>query len=75
MEHSQESLNPDEVCRGRIHKISEGGYSRKSFDIVAAFLDVLGKPVAEVPDNYDRGELIVDTAMDLETNATKGYVR
>ena len=36
---------------------------------------MLGKPVAEVPDNYERGELIVDTAMELETNATKGYVR
>jgi len=36
---------------------------------------VLGKPVAQVPDNYDRGELIMDTAMELETNATKGFVR
>jgi hypothetical protein len=75
LEHSQESLNPDEVCRGRVHKIGENGYSRKSFDVIASFLDVLGKPVAEVPDNYERGELIVDTAMDLETNATKGLSR
>jgi hypothetical protein len=44
----------------------------KSFDILAAFKDVLGKPVAEIPENYERGELLVDTAMDLETNATKG---
>ena len=36
---------------------------------------MLGKPVAEVPDNYERGELLVDTAMDLETNATKGLAR
>jgi hypothetical protein len=75
MEHSQETLDTDEVCRGRIHKISENGYSRKSFDIIASFLDVLGKPVKEVPDNYERGELLIDTAMDLETNATKGLVR
>jgi hypothetical protein len=75
MEHSQESLNPGEVCRGRLHKLNENGYSRKSFDIISSFLDVLGKPVAEVPDNYEHGELIVDTAMELETNATKGYVR
>ena len=29
----------------------------------------------EVPENYERGELLVDTAMDLETNATKGLAR
>ena len=28
-----------------------------------------------MPDNYERGELLVDTAMDLETNATKGLTR
>jgi hypothetical protein len=38
-------------------------------------LDVLGKPASQVPDNYERGELLVDTAMDLETNATKGFTR
>jgi hypothetical protein len=75
MEHSPESLNPDEVCRGRLHKAGQNGYSRKSFDIVTSFLDVLGKPVRQAPDNYERGELLVDTAMDLETNATKGLTR
>ncbi len=39
---------------------------------MSAFLDVLGKPVAEIPENYERGELLIDTAMDLETNASKG---
>jgi hypothetical protein len=39
---------------------------------MSAFFDVLGKPVSEVPENYERGELLIDTAMDLETNATKG---
>jgi hypothetical protein len=75
MEHSPESLNPDEVCRGRLHKVGHNGYSRKSFDILTSFLDVLGKPAGQVPDNYERGELLVDTAMDLETNATKGLAR
>jgi len=66
-----ESLGDDEVCRGRLHKAGENGYTRKSFDITAAFLDVLGKPVSEVPDNCERSELLVDTAMDLETSASK----
>jgi hypothetical protein len=75
MEHSPESLNPDEICRGRLHKVGKNGYSRKSFDILTSFLDVLGKPAGQVPDNYERGELLVDTAMDLETNATQGLAR
>src|SRR5215813_1131620 len=75
MEYSPESLDPDEVCRGRLHKVGQNGYSRKSFDILRSFLDVLGKPVSQVPDNYERGELLVDTAMELETNATKGLAR
>jgi hypothetical protein len=75
VEYSPESLGDDEVCRGRLHKAGENGYTRKSFDITAAFLDVLGKRVSEVPDNYERGELLVDTAMDLETNASKGLTR
>jgi hypothetical protein len=75
VEDSPESLVDDEVCRGRLHKTGENGYTRKSFDITAAFLDVLGKPVGEVPENYDRGELLVDTAMDLETNSSKGLSR
>lgn len=75
MESSVETLAADEVCRGRLLKSGSSGYVEKSFDIVAAFLDVLGKPVRDVPANYERGELLVDTAMDLETNATKGLAR
>jgi hypothetical protein len=75
MEHQAESLAADEVSRGRLHKAGQNGYTRKSFDILASFLDVLGKPAGEAPDNYERGELLVDTAMDLETNATKGLAR
>jgi hypothetical protein len=75
VEYRPESLGADEVSRGRLHRHGENGYTRKSFDIVSAFLDVLGKPAAEAPDNYERGELLVDTAMDLETNATLGFSR
>lgn len=75
MAHSPESLDSDEICHGRLRKLGENGYSRKSFDILTSFLDVLGKPASEVPDNYERGELLVDTAMDLETNASKGLAR
>jgi hypothetical protein len=75
MEHSPESLDTDEVCRGRLHKPGENGYTRKSFDIITSFVDVLGKRVNQLPDNYERGELLVDTAMDLETNATNGVQR
>ena len=36
---------------------------------------MLGKKVADVPENYAKGELVSDTAMDLETNANHGLVR
>jgi hypothetical protein len=75
LENSPESLGPDEVSRGRLHRKGVNGFSKKSFDIVAAFLDVLGKRADEVPENYERGDLLVDTAMDLETNVTNGFVR
>jgi hypothetical protein len=72
MEDSPESLELDEICRGRLHKAGKGTSVHKSFDILAAFKDVLARPVAEIPENYERGELLADTAMELETNATKG---
>jgi hypothetical protein len=75
MEYSPESLGADEVSRGRLHKAGHNGYARKSFDILSSFLDVLGKPAGQVPDNYERGELLLDTSMDLETNASKGLAR
>jgi hypothetical protein len=40
---------------------------------MSAFLDVLGKPASEVPENYERGETLIDTSMDLETNSSKGF--
>jgi hypothetical protein len=75
VEDSPESLGPDEISRGKLMKAAAKGYTRKSFDILAAFKDVLGKPVSEAPSNYDRGELIVDSSMDLETNASHGMTR
>ena len=72
MEDSPESLQNDEVCRGRLHRSGTNHVVHKSFDIIAAFKDVLAKPVGEIPENYERGELLVDTAMELETNTTKG---
>ena len=75
MEDSPESLETNEICRGRLHKAGENHYIRKSFDILAAFKDVLGKKVAEVPENYERGLLLIDTAADLETNSSKGLAR
>jgi hypothetical protein len=72
MEESSESLRADEICHGRLHKAGWNHLVHKSFDIAAAFEDVLGVAVADIPENYARGEVLVDTAMDLETNATKG---
>lgn len=72
MEDSPESLENHEISRGRLHKVGRNGYVRKSFDIMSAFLDVLGKPASEVPENYERGENLIDSGMELETNASKG---
>lgn len=75
MEDSPESLQTNEISRGRLHKVGKNGHVKKSFDIMSAFLDVLGKPASQVPENYARGQLLVDTAMDLETNASKGLAQ
>jgi hypothetical protein len=75
MEHRLESLGVGEVSRGRLHAAGHEGYSRKSFDIAGSFLDVLGKRADEVPDNYEKGDNLLDTAMELETNVSKGLAR
>jgi hypothetical protein len=75
MEGSLESLDEGEVCRGRLHRQGNNGYVRKSFDIIGAFLDVLGKPAGDVPSNYESGELLLDSSMDLETNTTHAFAR
>ncbi len=75
MEDSPETLEDNEVCRGKLMRADSGGFTEKSFDILAAFLDVLGKPVRDIPANHERGELLMDTAMDLETNTSRGFAR
>jgi hypothetical protein len=72
MESKPETLEPDEVCRGRLHRSAQPGILHKSFDVVSAFTDVLGKRVGDLPENYDRGEFLSDSAMHLDTNASKG---
>jgi hypothetical protein len=69
------SLGDGEISHGRLRKPADGGFTKRSYDVLSAFLDVLGKPARDVPANYEKGELVVDTAMDLETNATKGLAR
>jgi hypothetical protein len=75
IEDSPESLGNDEVSRGKLLKKNASGFARKSFDILAAFLEVLGKRVEDVPANYLRAKFVRDTAMDLHTNATHGLSR
>ncbi|MCC7273412.1 MAG: hypothetical protein IT561_12150 [Alphaproteobacteria bacterium] len=75
IEDSPESLREDEISRGKLLPAGANGHSRKSFDILQSFRDVLGKTVAEIPANYERGELLADTAMDLESNTSLGLVR
>lgn len=75
MEDSPESLDDGVVCRGVVKRHGQNGYTKKSFDILTAFQDVLGKPVRDTPTNHERGALLADTAMDLETNASHGLHR
>jgi hypothetical protein len=75
VEDSPESLGDGEIARGKLLKKDARGFTRKSFDILAAYLEVLGKRVADVPPNYLHGRLVRDTAMDLHTNATQGLTR
>jgi hypothetical protein len=75
MEGSPESLNPDEICRGKLMKPGSGEVLQKSFDLLMAFKDVLGRKANEVPANYENGELVIDTAMHLETNVSTDFAR
>jgi hypothetical protein len=75
MEDSPESLSENEISRGKLVKADAVGYSDKAFDILSSFYDVLGLPVKQLPRNYLQGDYVVDTAMDLETNATLGISR
>jgi hypothetical protein len=73
IESSPESLNADEVSRGKLMKANGNGFVQKSFDLLTTFRDVLGRKVSELPGNYEQGELIVDTTMDLETNVSNDF--
>jgi hypothetical protein len=73
VEGSPESLDRDEISRGRLHKAGANGYLQKSYDLLTSFKDVLGKRVREVPGNYESGEFVRDTAMDLETNVSSEF--
>lgn len=73
IESSPESLNADEISRGKLMKGDGGGFVQKSFDLLTSFQDVLGRKVADLPGNYEKGELLVDTAMHLETNVSKDF--
>jgi hypothetical protein len=75
IEHSPESLVTDEICRGKLMKAKAGGFEERSFDLLTAFHDVLGKTVRDLPGNYEKGDLVTDTSMDLETNTTKTFSR
>ena len=73
IESSPESLNADEISRGKLLKRDAPGVVQKSFDLLTSFKDVLGRKVSELPANYEKGELVVDTAMDLETNVSNDF--
>jgi hypothetical protein len=75
LEDSPESLGPEEISRGKLVRASSNGFTARPLDILSAFGDVLGRKVGELPDNFAKGELVVDTAMDLETNVSTGLVR
>lgn len=67
LEDSPESLAEDEISRGKLIRANGNGYTQRPMDILSAFRDVLGRKVADLPPNFATGELVVDTAMDLET--------
>jgi hypothetical protein len=75
IEESPESLGPDEVCRGKLYGAREPGFVQKSFDILAAFKEVLGRKAGQLPAHYEKGDFLRDTSMDLETNTTSEFSR
>lgn len=75
IEDSPESLAHDEISRGNLIPRGANGHTRKSYDILQSFHDILGKPVCDAPPNYERGEMLLDTSMDLESNTSLGLSR
>jgi hypothetical protein len=68
-------LEGNEVCRGKVVTAGAAPRERRSFDVLSAFLDALGKPESSLSPDYARGELLIDTATDLETNTTRDFTR
>ena len=75
IEDSPETLGDDEISRGKLIARGANGHTRKSYDILQSFRDILGCTVGEVPANYERGELLRDDAMELESNTSLGLKR
>ena len=75
IEDSPETLGENEISRGKLLPFGANGHTRKSFDILRSFRDILGKTIDEAPANYERGELLADTSMDLESNTSLGLSR
>jgi hypothetical protein len=75
VDEDAKELEADEICRGRVVPMHDAPKQVRTFDLASAFMDVLGKTASDVPATYARGDLLVDTAMDLETNASKGLAR
>ncbi|MCI4655107.1 hypothetical protein [Sphingomonas aquatilis] len=75
IEDSPESLGEHEISRGKLIPRGANGHTRKSYDILESFRDILGLTVAQAPANYARGDLVRDSAMDLESNNSLGLAR
>jgi hypothetical protein len=61
------------LVRAGLRKPGDDSYLRKSYDLLTSYKDVLGKKVKELPSNFEAGEMVIDTAMDLETNVSKEF--
>lgn len=75
IEDSPEALDETEISRGKLIPRGANGHTRKSYDVLQSFRDILGRTSADAPANYDQGELLVDSAMDLESNTSLGFSR
>lgn len=52
-----ESLADHEISHGKLMRATSDGFTRRSFDILRAFMDVLGSKVSEIPGNYAVGSI------------------
>jgi hypothetical protein len=58
IEDSPESLQADEIRRGKLMKRDDTRIIHKSFDLLTSFHDLLGRRVGDLPANYEKGELL-----------------